>query len=134
MKRNIKFRIWNNKIKTWIHGPNKRNDLDGVNLFGETILFGDFLWGVSIQDLDEIVDLQYTGFQDKDGKEIFEGDFIEFKEDNETLRREVVFEEGYFGLKRSNGGDIKPALLWPYVTDCKVIGNIYDNPELIKFS
>jgi uncharacterized phage protein (TIGR01671 family) len=134
MKRRIKFRIWNEKTKAWIHGPDKRNDLDGVNLFGETILLGCFLDGVSIEDLNEIVSLQYTGLQDKDGKEIFEGDFIELKEDNEILRREVVFEEGYFGLKRSNGGNIIAALLWPYVTDCKVIGNIYDNPELNNFS
>ena len=43
--RQLKFRVWNNNTKTWVKGcgPNQQPDLDGVNLFGETILFGGFM-------------------------------------------------------------------------------------------
>jgi uncharacterized phage protein (TIGR01671 family) len=123
--RTQKFRVWNNKTKSWIHGPHKDSRLDGVNLFGETILFGELLRGISIEDLNEIIALEFTGLYDKNGKEIFEGDIVKHSYDNEEFTNEVVFEQGYFGLKRG-GKDVKPALLWPSAPVCQVVGNIFE--------
>lgn len=70
MNRPIKFRVWHNAKKKWIHGPG-----DEVNLFGETILLGQFM-PVPIEELNDCVAEQFTGILDKNGKEIYEGDII----------------------------------------------------------
>lgn len=134
--RTIKFRIYNKKTSKWIHGPNARHDLDGVNLFGETILFGELLNGVSVQDLNDIVALQFTGLKDKNGREIFEGDIIRFQtEDNpEDLQwelSEVKFESGAFCLSNKYFQYIHEFIMSDGTTEMEIVGNIFDNPELL---
>jgi len=74
---------------------------------------------------------QYTGLKDTNGRKIFEGDIVRYG----TNIYEVVFETrcgcGYFGIKMShietwNFCNITPANLM------EIIGNIHDNPELLK--
>ena len=81
---------------------------------------------------------QYTGLTDKNGKKIFEGDICEVTvftcegEDKHFLC-EVCFEYSSFifrDLKRS-GLEILFSDIYDFKTDVEVIGNIYDNPELI---
>jgi len=138
INRCIKFRVWFEKEKRWLHGPSDRNDLDGINILGETILLGGFLDGVSIQDLNEIDVLQFTGLQDKNGCDIFEGDII-----NGYL---CIDEIGSGGYTNSNEWDFTDKVTFAgcgfycekadfpidqYET-LEIIGNIYDNPELLK--
>ena len=83
---------------------------------------------------------QYTGLKDKNGKEIFEGDILEYigkRKDNmnKVYRRKVVFHEGMFALL-SKELQAYSALNYHCMKDgrsaWRVIGNIHDNPELIK--
>lgn len=73
---------------------------------------------------------QYTGLTDKNGKKIFEGDIIEY--DKDGARYEVVFavEDG---ISKFCSKDLIDGNLG-YVNQSrdKVIGNIHDNPELLK--
>ena len=83
---------------------------------------------------------QYTGWKDKNGKQIFEGDILGYigkRKDNmnKVYRRKVVFHEGMFALL-SKELPAYSALNYHCMEDGRsawsVIGNIHDNPELIK--
>ena len=65
---------------------------------------------------------QYTGLKDKHGKRIFEGDILSLR----TGRLYVVrFEDGAFILEDS-------AIPMSFAIKFEIIGNIHDNPELLK--
>jgi uncharacterized phage protein (TIGR01671 family) len=78
--------------------------------------------------------MQYTGLEDKNGKEIFEGDVVEVKHPykDRYYKGEIIFEYGSFKAKDfyfahyDNPIDFTEGM--EYV---EVIGNIYENPELI---
>lgn len=64
---------------------------------------------------------QYTGLQDRDGKEIYEGDVVNVPYNHLGNRvAEWVGSEGRWSVARYN------------LSQCLVIGNIYENPELLK--
>ena len=75
---------------------------------------------------------QYTGLTDKDGKKIFEGDILKATDEHgRTFIYKVVFMNGIFGLVIKFGGYDCPVVHWQQ--NCvEVIGNIHDNPELLK--
>lgn len=74
--------------------------------------------------------MQSTGLFDKNGKEIFEGDVVKMSKD-------VYSEPTYYEIVRHYGGayrlDSKQhgCELWLRHTDCEVVGNIYENKELL---
>ena len=86
---------------------------------------------------------QYTGLKDENGKKIFEGDIIEFSYDvfvgnfdTFIAKGKVVFEEGAFYVKcleNERGTKDETYLLYSINIDTiEVIGNIYDNSELLE--
>lgn len=75
--------------------------------------------------------MQLTGLFDKNGKEIFEGDIVKMAND-------VYSDPTYYEIVRHRGGAYRfesnqhGCVLWLRHTNCEVIGNVYENPELLE--
>ena len=77
--------------------------------------------------------VQYTGLEDKNGAEIFEGCVVRFVDDAEgvlELTGQVYWDERQCGFAEK-GTHEHDAGLSPFCDSYEVIGNIYSNPELV---
>ena len=78
---------------------------------------------------------QYTGKTDKNGKNIFEGDIVYCKSRLDNAIMVVIFECGQFRMVLSENYRSYQTNSGFYDINCfdkEVIGNIHDNPELLK--
>jgi len=134
--REIKFRIWDKKVKCFFM-PNLKVIKSGKDTF---------TFGFSEAPIDNYPLMQYTGLKDKNGKEIYEGDIVVGKAEGEPFKSAVRYVDGYFSNCSVMGRD-----WYDYLEDMQridnikrdipinkdgadvvVIGNIYENPELLK--
>lgn len=120
MKREIKFRCWNSSQKEMFHYDPKEcgYEMRGDECFTDvpfSILTDEETWKV----------MQYTGLKDKNGKEIYEGDVINLYPN----RIRVVEYSEPNGAFMERGGSLNQLHSGE---EMEVIGNIYENPELLQ--
>lgn len=132
MSREIKFRGWSLETETMIY-PDKNGWYTDVfrhaNGYLQTVQLATV-----VKD-ERLVALQFTGLKDKNGKEIFEGDIVECK--SWRSKFVVVFEYGMFRCRNIEKGreESKVSLAtFKGEVSCEIIGNIYENPELLEES
>ena len=126
MNREIKFRLWNPERKVITAG------LDLNTLL--TTTDGEF---VKEFDRCKMVWTQYTGIKDNNGKEIYEGDVVKYKQterfgayvSEHTI--EVKYEGYGFAPMKYHSINEEDGFYSCAISDIEVIGNIYENPELI---
>ena len=121
-----KFRAWDKELQTMLDVS--LIDFKKRVLVGEHWKFGE----TNFMSFDEIELMQSTGLKDKNGKEVFIGDIIKC---TRGCLHEVYLEKEYGGT--FIGG--MPAVYlkglregYAWTEDEEIIGNIYENPELLE--
>lgn len=118
--REIKFRAWD---KVYKH-------------FHEQDLIRDYIIGEFIDNPEYEVN-QYTGFKDKNNREIYEEDIVEAHTFDENINKKQIGRVTYHSERH---GYIfvpkeleKKNLYYPLfsIVACELIGNVYENPELL---
>lgn len=126
--RDIKFRAWHKKYKKmfkigqitlekgiWDFEPDDREYI-----------------GMSIPYQPSFILMQYTGLKDKNGKEIYEGDIIQYEDITKGL---VRYSEKYAQYVLVNTGSVKDEFepLGDYNMEVfEIIGNEFGNPDLLE--
>jgi uncharacterized phage protein (TIGR01671 family) len=119
-KREIKFRVWDGEKMLRVDSAMFENG----NML---CMFQHSETEVEAYLLKPDAVMQFTGLKDKNGKEIYEGDIVRFVNAEEAYDKTHTIEWKHNGFL-VNGWT---ALLDHHGTTCEVIGNIYENPELL---
>lgn len=121
--REIKFRAWDKILK-------RMSEVSCINNFDGLVILDETNYGHVTQKISDVELVQFTGLLDKNGKEIYEGDILKSAYNG---NHPVVWRSGGWGLDHS-GGCCKPwkGDLSGHHHMEEIIGNIYENPELLK--
>ena len=126
--RNIKFRIWDNNLKKFVTAvPTGGFDLAFIRMTLCGNLFWETEYGEGDLDKERYITQQFTGLKDKNGIEIYEGDILRdkfgiYKVDWTNWVGEIIFVndiQDAFNLSEFG------------VENSEIIGNIFENPELL---
>ena len=127
-----KFRAWHNELGRMMSISDMWFNVDSLGEIGlnDTIM-NDY---ISVSP-DEIELMQSTGLFDKKGVEIFEGDVVrqvrtQPTKENETITGIVTMIEGTWLIM--NDCEQLASKLWSETDENEIIGNIYENQEILE--
>ena len=124
-----KFRAWAEEGKVMYHDVYPFKD-DTLLLSYDEIAFDEV-------PASDFILMRSTELKDKNDNEIFESDIVKYKSGCNTYTEEVAYDKNFagFGVRDANADII--FTFWELAEDIdlislEVIGNIYENPELLK--
>lgn len=128
--REIKFRAWNPKV-----GMSEIVSLEFAH--GLRLIPADIDSGRNDLSDDKWVLMQFTGLKDKNGREIYEGDVVKYKisAKERFIKGEVIFKDSAWvisGKYRDVEKNEEYMRCLDEEDEMEVIGNIHENPELLK--
>lgn len=123
--------------RAWLIDAQRMVDVDEINLYSKTISYIDEDYANIEQrwedeDLNKVVLMQFTGLYDKNGIEIYEGDIVK---GYSVYPATDAFESFLIGeVYYTNRGtwDCHSYILGGLNEQVEVIGNIYENKELVE--
>lgn len=125
-----KFRAWHNELGRMMSISDMWFNVDSLGEIGlNDAVMNDYI----TVSPDEIELMQSTGLKDKNGKEIFEGDIVDYKG-----RKAVIKWHGSYAsfiyrfVDELNKRSAEWYPLYLAYLKCEVIDNIYENPELLE--
>ena len=126
----IKFRAWHNELARMMSISDMWFNVDSLGEIGlNDAVMNDYI----TVSPNEIELMQSTGLKDKNGKEIFEGDIVDYKGREAVVKWHGSYASFIYrfvdGLKE-RVSEWDPLFLACY--NFEVIGNIYENPELLE--
>ena len=124
----LKFRVWDKERECYLDEA----ELAGITPDGKYILYIEEEEISKLEVEGNYILEQYTGLKDKNGKEIYEGDIVEYTTcyyGNEKRHRKVVewseWDSDDFGEPHNIG--------FSNLSECmEVIGNVHENPDLLE--
>lgn len=114
-------------FRAWLKDEQKMVEVTSLNLTTKRIMYDIY----KMKSFDEIILMQSTGLKDKNGKDVYDGDIVNaFDGDNYYLNCCIGYNKGVFYLYKPYHPHFY--VLFNKLQEIEVIGNIYENKELVE--
>ena len=125
------------KFRAWLKEEKKMVNVETIDFTDKSIQYlekNEFINAYLLRRMifDDIELMQYTGLKDKNGKEIYEGDILFFRDEN--MKYVVVWQDAAFIIKSIEIRKYSEKMCWLDDTEicCEIVWNIYENKKLLE--
>ena len=128
--REIKFRAWLKEDKKMVNVETMDFTDKSIQYLKRSEIINAYI--LRRESFDDVELMQFTGVNDKNGEEIYEGDILFFRDEN--MKYIVVWQDATFIIKSIEIRKYSEKMCWLDDTEicCEIVGNIYENKKLLE--